>query len=270
MKRDTRAGSLPYMEAGEAMRLSQARLVEARANLRAWRVAAAVWGLTAGYSKRWDAVFVDGLAALTGMDSRSVRRGIKECAECGALQWLPSRGGAQDRRPSLVGLPEATGPSKPGSEMATGPSKPGSEMATGPSKPGRETNRAAVARAATALLPCVDVEALSDAVSLDAGEHRSSLSATPTPTSSDVWVDWEAERPAQDQEAAARCPVHGEPLIQGRCVDCDLEGLHRRHEEHVFEQKLPPAPPPGGAVERFGEMTPSAVTDTEAHRMRRR
>ncbi|HZO61382.1 MAG TPA: hypothetical protein VFB35_00215 [Gaiellaceae bacterium] len=140
------------------MRLSQARLVEARANLRAWRVAAAVWGLTAGYSKAWDAVYVDGLAAITGMDERSVRRGIKECAVVGALQWLPSKGGQHNRRPSLIGLPETTGPSKPGCG----------------------DNRAVEARATTARLPSYEVmsvEAMSDAVSIDTGthQHRSSL-----------------------------------------------------------------------------------------------
>ncbi len=153
-KRDTRAGSLPYMEAGERMRLSQARLVDARANLRAWRVAAAVWGLTAGYSKAWDAVFVDGLAELTGMDERSVRRGIKECALAGALQWLPSHTGKRGR-PSLVGLPES-----------------------GPSKPGLTGDRAVEARATTARLPSnevMSVEALSDAVPPDTGTHHSSL-----------------------------------------------------------------------------------------------
>jgi len=116
MERDTRAGSVPYLEAGERMRLSQARLVEAKAGLPAWRVAAAVWGLTAGYSKGWDAVFVDGLAELTGMDGRAVRRGIKECEAAGALQWLPSNRGKRGR-PSLVGLP-LPGSNRPGQSPA--------------------------------------------------------------------------------------------------------------------------------------------------------
>jgi hypothetical protein len=135
MKSDTRAGSLPYMEAGERMRVSQTRLVAAGAkvNLRAWRVAGAVWGLTAGYSKAWDAVFVDALAELTGMDERSVRRGIKDCVAAGALQWLPSHQGKRGR-PSLIGLPES-----------------------GPSKPGVAPVRAVEARAVTARLPSVEV-----------------------------------------------------------------------------------------------------------------
>jgi len=153
-KRDTRAGSLPYMEAGERMRLSQARLVEARANLRAWRVAAAVWGLTAAYSKAWDAVFIDGLAELTGMDERSVRRGIKEAALAGALQWEPC---FQVGVPSRIGLPE---------------------LDPGPSKPGVEVPRAVEARAVAARLPSyevVSVEVMSDAVVPTTGTHHSSL-----------------------------------------------------------------------------------------------
>ncbi|HZT54114.1 MAG TPA: hypothetical protein VE995_07005, partial [Gaiellaceae bacterium] len=85
-----RANSISYREAGERMRLSHERLIEARATLTAFRVASAVWGLTAGYSKAWDLVFVDSIAELTGMDHRSVRRGIKECERAGALQWRPS------------------------------------------------------------------------------------------------------------------------------------------------------------------------------------
>jgi hypothetical protein len=167
MKADTRAGSVPYMEAGEAMRLSQARLVEARANLRAWRVAAAVWGLTAGYSKEWDAVFVDGLAALTGMDERSVRRGIKECADAGALRWLPSHAG-QRGRPSLIGLPES-----------------------GPSKPGVESVRAVEARATAARLPSVEVIS-NEGSDSHGGEHVPAPVAHRSSGRQKVSEDWHA------------------------------------------------------------------------------
>jgi hypothetical protein len=109
-----KANSIPYREAGDRMRLSAERLVEARAGLRAHRVAAAVWGLTAGYSKAWDRVFIDGLAEMTGMDERSTRRGLKECEAAGALQWKATQW--HHGTPSLVGLPtEAmTGPMQPG------------------------------------------------------------------------------------------------------------------------------------------------------------
>src|SRR5690348_7954744 len=86
-----KADTLPIEEAGELMRLSQARLVEGKAGIQAWRVAGAVWGLTVPYSKGWDALFVGGLVALTGMDDRAVRRGIQQCVALRALQWEPNR-----------------------------------------------------------------------------------------------------------------------------------------------------------------------------------
>ncbi len=229
MKRDTRAGSLPYAEAGERMRLSQARLVEARANLRAWRVAAAVWGLTAGYSKAWDAVFVDGLAALTGMDERSVRRGIKECERARALQW---RASFKVGEPSLVGLPNP-----------------------GPSKPGVMGPRAVEARAVAARLP--SNEALSVELSTHdsaPGTHHSSLIGASD--RSEGSRDWHAEKraipegqtgPAYDwdaydaeMEAAWRASQPGPATTEAECLarfgeaepaavtDTDVQLLRRR------------------------------------------
>jgi hypothetical protein len=122
--------SISYREAAERMRLSTERLVEGRAGLRAYRVASAVWTLTAGYSKAWDTVFIDGLADLTGMDERSVRRGLKECVKVGALQWRPTRW--KHGTPSLVGLPSAT------EDADTGSNRPGEEAVTGPVT-GRDT-----------------------------------------------------------------------------------------------------------------------------------
>jgi hypothetical protein len=123
-----KSNSVSYREATDRMRLSLKRLIEARAGLRAHRVAAVVWTLTAGYSKAWDQVFIDGLADLSGMDERSVRRGLKECEAAGALQWRAT----QWRRgtPSLVGLPTLdTGSQEPGLQSETG-------RDTGPHRPG--------------------------------------------------------------------------------------------------------------------------------------
>jgi hypothetical protein len=202
VKRDTRAGSLPYIEVGERMRLSQARLVEARAHLRACRVAMAVWGLTAGYSKEWDHVYVEGLVKLTGMDERSVRRGIKACVEAGAIRWLPNRGGAEKPGPSLVGLPEPSGPSEPGS-----PNPPGRGSPVG------VTDRAEEARAVEARLPSYGV-----------------MSSEPLDPNGSIDGDWRADGRGPRRQARAVCPIHGEATFDGRCVSCDLDESHRQWE----------------------------------------
>ena len=127
----TKADTLELEDAAELMRASHARLVEAKAGIRAWRVAGAVWGLTVPYRKGWEAVFVERLELLTGMDNRSVRRGIKEAAQAGALEWEPNRWippEGESGRPSLVGLPGAPR-SVPQTRMAppSGLSRPGRE-----------------------------------------------------------------------------------------------------------------------------------------------
>jgi hypothetical protein len=127
-----KANSISYREAGDRMRLSAERLVAARAGLRAHRVAAAVWGLTAGYSKAWDRVFIDGLAEATGMDYRSTRRGLKECVEAGALQWRVTR--FKHGTPSLVGLPDI-GPMQPHEESDRADAAPSQVDEIGPMQP---------------------------------------------------------------------------------------------------------------------------------------
>lgn len=105
-----KANSISNIEAGTRMRLSLERLVAGGAGLRAFRVAAATWGLTVGYAKAWDTVYLSSLADLTGMDDRAVRRGLKDCVDLGALQWRPSKWMG---KPSLVGLPDS-GSNQPG------------------------------------------------------------------------------------------------------------------------------------------------------------
>ena len=118
-----RANSISNIEAGTRMRLSLERLVAGGAGLRAFRVAAATWGLTAGYAKAWDTVFVGSLAEMTGMDERAARRGLKECVDLGALEWRPSQWMG---KPSLVGLPLESTPGRSDPESPIHPVYSGS------------------------------------------------------------------------------------------------------------------------------------------------
>jgi hypothetical protein len=119
-----KSNSISYREAGERQRLSLERLVEGGAGLQAFRVAAAVWTLTAGYSKAWDLVYIDALADITGMDRRATRRGLSDAQKLGALQWRPTK---WRHSPSLVGLPDGNSEgveSTPSSDPVRGSNQP--------------------------------------------------------------------------------------------------------------------------------------------------
>jgi hypothetical protein len=142
----TTADTLELEDAAELMRLSHRRLVEARAGVQAWRVAGAVWGLTVPYRKGWEAVYVERLERLTGMDNRAVRRGIKECATAGAVEWEPNRWippKGQAGRPSLIGLPCApkAGSNQPGLSSRPARTNPALETSkAGSNQPDSITN----------------------------------------------------------------------------------------------------------------------------------
>ncbi len=219
----TKANTLPAERAGELMRDSHARLVRARAGIRAWRLAGAVWGLTVPYSKGWEAVFVERLAALTGMDERAVRRGIKECERAGALQWEPNRWippRGQPGRPSLIGLPGA--PRRVSKRPKTGSSGPGH----GPSGPGLGAPK--TGSSGPYSLGIEVVMSQPRRASSDTGTHH--LSPSLIGASDRSSEDWEAERGAPRLDARPLCPRHGTPLYR-LTPDAPLE-CDACHEEN--------------------------------------
>lgn len=82
-----------YVEAAQAHRAALARAVAVADQLTrsCWRVLAAVFALTASYSRVWDYVYVGQIADTAGVSRRTASRSLGRLHRLRVITWRPSK-----------------------------------------------------------------------------------------------------------------------------------------------------------------------------------
>jgi hypothetical protein len=208
---------------GERLRVSRERLASSPlANHgQAWRLWAACADATLGYAREADQIYLSTLARTAGVHRTKAGPLLRRFDELEVFGWTAAPRGSHGI--SELSLPhvaprlhEETPHVAPmvheGAHVAPQLHEDGSSCSPHGSRQSNES---------------FDVH--NSVGNLEDGELETSEASHPSRTGTPEW-DAPETRPA-------RCPIHDEELVDGRCVECFLDASHRRYEEIQAERR---------------------------------